>query len=81
MTDHLAVDLLHEQYRVQERLAALRVSAGMTVDGVADRAGWTVGKVLAVETPGGDPVLSDIRLYALIVGATIQHDVEEATDG
>lgn len=81
MTDRLAVDLLHEQYRVQERLAALRVAAGMTVDDVAERAGWTVGRVCAVETPGGDPVLSEVRLYSLIVGATIQHDVEEATDG
>lgn len=80
MTDHLAVDLLHEQYRVQERLAALRVAAGMTIGGVAERAGWTVGKVCAIETPGGDPLLSDIRLYALIVGATIQHNVEEAPD-
>lgn len=75
--DVLAADLLHDQYRFQERLAVLRVPAGLTVDDVAERAGWTAGRVFTVETPGGDPTLSDIRLYPMIVGAATHHDVEE----
>lgn len=52
-------------------------STGLTVQDVADRMGVSAGQVLALESGESDPTLSQIRRYALAVGARLKFTVTE----
>jgi transcriptional regulator with XRE-family HTH domain len=79
MADHLtemqiaageAHDLL-----MRWQLIRVRLHNKLTIETVAERLGWSVDDVIEIESVTADPTLSELRRYALAVGALMTRDV------
>jgi transcriptional regulator with XRE-family HTH domain len=64
-----------EDRRYLAALVSLRKSKAITQEKLAELTGWSMAQVEAFEAPGADPYMRDIRLYALAIGARIDHKI------
>lgn len=71
-----ATDLAAADLSLIFELVTMRHSSGLSVSDVADTLGWSAKKVRQFEQFDRDPRLSQVRRYALAVGAVIAHTVE-----
>ncbi|GAB3191805.1 helix-turn-helix domain-containing protein [Nesterenkonia suensis] len=74
----LARQLTEADFTLMEDLTAIRHQRGLSLAHVADRMGRTVTEVRIMEQCGRDPRMSEVRRYALAVGATITHTAQPA---
>jgi transcriptional regulator with XRE-family HTH domain len=74
----LARQLVANDDKLMDDLAAHRLAAGITLATVAKRMNVRVGTVRELEREGSDPALSTLRRYALAIGAVIEHTVTAA---
>lgn len=79
--ESLADSLIESHDRLMRDLVALRRKHDLTQSVVADRMGVSQPSVAAFERYDANPTLSTIRRYALAVGASIEHDVEDSCCG
>lgn len=75
--DDLAEDLVESHDQLLSSLIGLRKTHRLTQDAVAERMGVSQPTVAAFERYDANPTLSTIRRYALAVGASIEHRVED----
>lgn len=75
--DDLADDLVESHDRLLKSLIALRKSHRLTQEAVAERMSVSQPTVAAFERYDANPTLSTIRRYALAVGASIEHKVDD----
>lgn len=75
--DDLAEDLVESHDRLTASLIALRKGHKLTQEAVAERMGVSQPTVAAFERYDANPTLSTVRRYALAVGASIEHIVED----
>lgn len=77
-TEALARQLVANDDKLMDDLAAHRLAAGITLATVAERMNVRIGTVRQLESEGSDPALSTLRRYALAIGAVIHHSVSPA---
>lgn len=75
--EELADSLVESHDQLLENLVSLRKSHGLTQSDVAVRMGVSQPTVASFERYDANPTLSTIRRYALAVGASIDHVVED----
>lgn len=73
----LADALIDSHEKLLSNLVAMRKRHRLTQDVVAERMGVSQPTVAAFERYDANPTLATIRRYALAVGASIQHVVED----
>ncbi len=74
--DALARDLVAADHRFLDRLIERRQQANLSEADVAELMGCTEDEVKEFEVFTADPPLSQIRRYAIAIGAKYSHDVE-----
>ncbi|GAA1178837.1 hypothetical protein GCM10009584_20630 [Ornithinimicrobium humiphilum] len=67
--------IINAQGDLRRDLAAVREAAGVTVQDVSDRTGWSKGVVLGIENGTVDPSLSMMRRYCHAVGCIVTYTV------
>lgn len=75
--DDLAEDLVDAHDHLLSTLVTMRKSHRLTQEAVAERMGVSQPTVAAFERYDANPTLSTIRRYALAVGASIEHTVDD----
>lgn len=80
-TQRLAVHLAEQDERLIEQLIEHRKARGLKQKDVAAIIGRNPSVVSTFESLGSDPRLSTIRRYALAVGVSIDHRVDDAEYG
>ncbi|MEV7608620.1 helix-turn-helix transcriptional regulator [Microbacterium sp. NPDC089320] len=75
--DDLAESLVESHDKLMSDLISLRKKHHLTQEMVAERMGVSQPTVASFERYDANPTLSSVRRYALAVGATIDHVVED----
>lgn len=73
---HLAGELVRDMHETIHALVNLREQRGLSRSDVAESLSWPVAKVSNFERVGGDPYMSEVRRYALAIGARISTTVQ-----
>lgn len=73
----LADSLVESHDKLMEDLIAMRKRHRLTQEVIAERMGVSQPSVAAFERYDANPTLSSVRRYALAVGASIVHTVED----
>lgn len=75
--EELADSLVESDDQLLEKLVKLRKDHGLTQSDVAERMGVSQPTVAAFERYDANPTLSTIRRYALAVGGSVRHAVDD----
>lgn len=75
--EELADTLVESDDQLLEHLVKLRKDHGLTQSDVAERMGVSQPTVAAFERYDANPTLSTLRRYALAVGGSVHHVVED----
>lgn len=76
--ESLAGSLVDAHEHLLDQLILLRKKHGLTQEVVAERMGVSQPTVAAFERYDANPTLSSVRRYALAVGGSIKHTVEDS---
>ncbi|GAA1545573.1 MULTISPECIES: helix-turn-helix domain-containing protein [Brevibacterium] len=77
--DALAIRLAEQDECLLDELVAMRKRKGLTQTAVGEAIGRDQAAISNFERLGGDPHMSTVRRYALAVGASISHVVQDAS--